>query len=256
MSKLLTTNDPYDHNIYSIKQYGHDMVRITYIKSCRQAGWEELELKPKKKRGSNPAKLDNNLARAKSTVREYALCNPWDWWVTLTIDSQKYDRFNLDDFYKKFSQYINNYNKRHEEPIKYVLVPEQHEDGAWHLHGFIKGIPQHEIYTNQYGYLSWSGYDKRFGFISMSPIKNLDKASSYVLKYMTKDADKNVTEQERHLYYASKGLLKAETLYKGKAFFKSDWDWEHEQGYCKIKTIRLHRDNLYDYIDIPDFAEE
>lgn len=248
MSKFYT-DSPYRHDVFTVKQYGEHNVKISYIKSLREAGWED-EREHKAKASVNDKKLSNNLARAKAKVKEYALCNSWDWWVTLTVDPVKYDRYNLDEFYKKFSQYIRNYNKRHEEPIQYVLVPEMHEDDAWHLHGFIKGIPQSEIYTNQYGYLSWSGYDKRFGFMSMSAVKDLDKASSYILKYMTKCVDKNVGELNKHLYYCSKGLMTAEEIYKGAAEFKGEYDWEHPDGYCKTKTIDLRHESIWDYLEV------
>jgi hypothetical protein len=246
-----TTDNPYRHDVYTIKQYGEHTVKIAYCSTMRESGWED-DRKHKAKCSVNDDKLPNNLARAKNTVREYALCNPWDWWCTFTIDKEKQDRYDLDLIMHSFGEWIHNYNRRcpDEHKVKYVVVPEKHKDGAWHFHGFIRGIRPSDLYVNEHGYMCWKQYEKKFGYISMSKIQDLDKASSYVLKYMTKDTEKNVTELNRHLYYSSKGLEKATELYRGKAEFVGDWDWEHPDGYCKIKNLDVRKDNLHDYIEV------
>lgn len=250
------TNDPYDRDLYTVKQYGDHTVKITYCKTMRKAGWESPGFdgtEPKAKKGTvNGEKLSNNLSRAKSTVREYALCNPWDYWCTLTISPEKHDRYDLNGIMTVFGKWVQNYNARCEQKDKvvYLLVPEKHQDGAWHLHGFIKGIKEKDLYVNKYGHLTWKQYEKKFGFISMDRLKDQDKASSYVTKYMTKDTDKSVTELNKRSFYASKGLQKAVELYKGKGEFLSSWDWEHPDGYCKIKTLDVRKDNIHDYIEV------
>lgn len=252
--KSFTTKDPYQRDIFTVKQYGEHTVKIAYVQSMREAGWEDLrDYKPK---GTvNEDKLTNNLSRAKATVREYALCNEWDWWCTFTINAEKCERYNLEEFYKKFSEFIHGYNKRKmdEDKVKYLLVPEQHKDGAWHMHGFIKGIAEKDLYINNKGYMTWKQYENKFGFISMDKIKNLDRSSSYILKYMTKEDDKNVTEINKHLYYCSKGLNKSTELYRGSAQYYGEWDWVHPDGYCKIKTLDVRKDNIHDYIEVLNY---
>lgn len=248
----LYTDTPYKHDVYTVKQLGEHTVKIAYCNTMREAGWEDERVQVKK--GSvNDEKLSNNLSRAKNVVKEYALCNPWDWWCTFTIDPQKYDRYNLDGYIKDFAKFLNNYNgyKCPEEyKVKYLLVPEQHKDGAWHMHGFIKGIKPDDLYINQNGYYSWRKYEKKFGFISMDRVKDMDKCSSYILKYMTKDKEKNVTEINKHMYYASHGLEKAVELYRGSAEYYGTWDWEHPDGYVKIKTLDVRKDSISDYMEI------
>ena len=247
-----TTDNPYRHDVYTVKQYGEHTVKIAYCSTMREAGWEDDRVH-KVKCSVNDDKLSNNLARAKSTVQEYALCNSWDWWCTFTIDKEKHDRYDLDAIMRAFGEWIHNYNrKRPEYKVKYVVVPEKHKDGAWHFHGFIKGIRHADLYVNENGYMSWKQYEKKFGYISMSQIEDLDKASSYILKYMTKDSERNVTELNKHLYYASKGLERATELYRGSAEYVGDWDWEHPDGYCKIKTLDVRKDNLHDYIEVTE----
>ena len=67
---------------------------------------------------------------------------------------------------------------------------------------------------------------------------------------MTKDSDKNVTDLNRHMYYCSKGLNGAKELYRGSAYFKGSWDWEHSDGYCKIKNLDLRKDEISEFLEI------
>lgn len=260
--KKFTTDNPYLKDQFIVKQYGESKVKIMYCNTLREAGWEDLREKKAYKRGEeNDEKLSQSLTRSRTCVREYVLCNPWDWWCTFTINPENYDRYDLDVFYKDFAKFINNYNSKtcdcEEHKVKYLLVPEQHEDGAWHMHGFIKGIRPEDLYINQYGYQTWKQYEKKFGFISMSEIKNIEKAASYAIKYMTKNADKNVQELNKHMYYCSKGLHKAVELFRGRADYLSDkWDWEHPEGFCKIKTLDVNKDDIHDYIKVHNEISE
>ena len=241
----------YDYNITTVKQYGDYKLKVTLMSACRSAGLEPMIDKPKVKKNTvNDEKLSNNLCRAKSKVNELALCNSWDHFVTFTIDKTKYDRYNLKAYYRDFSEFIHNVNKRRpkENKIKYLLIPEMHEDGAWHMHGLFSGLRDEELYINQNGYFSWSKYDKKFGFMSLDHIKDKDKVSSYVVKYITKDVDKNVKELGGHLYYHSKGLETAVTLYRGNADLLCPWDYEHPEGFCKIKNFDIRNDNYTDYL--------
>lgn len=246
----LNTKNPYLHDVYTVKQLGEHIVKIAYCSSVREKGWED-DRKHSEKGTVNTEKLANNLSRAKQIVKELSLCNSWDWWCTFTLDPKKYNRYDLNVWQKDFSKFLNNYNRCLEEyRIKYLLVPEQHKDGAWHMHGFIKGIKPQDLYINKNGYLTWKQYEKKFGYISMDKVKDQDKASSYILKYMTKDIDKNVTGLHRHMYYCSKGLKRATELYKGKAKYFGTWDWEHPDGYVKIKSLDVRKDNINDYMEL------
>ena len=246
----LTTDTPYKRDVFTIKQYGKHIQKITYCAFLRESGWEDTrEHTPKGTK--NDEKLANNLSRAKARVKELALCNPWDYWCTFTLDEKIKNRFDVDNFHKDFSEFLHNYNRRCEEKdkVRYLLIPEQHKDNAWHMHGFIKGIREKDLFINDNGYLSWRQYNKKFGFITFSKMRSQEKCSSYALKYMTKNPDKNITELGAHLYYASKGLKTAVELYRGNGLFKGQWDYEHPDGYCKIKTIDTRVNNVEEFLD-------
>lgn len=73
----------------------------------------DTKLSNKSKGNTNNFKLQNNLSRAKSKIYEYACCNSWDYFITVTINKDKYDRYNLDEYRKSFVMWLNNnYNKK------------------------------------------------------------------------------------------------------------------------------------------------
>ena len=240
----------YDKDVFIVKQQGHEL-KVIYLKSCRRAGLEDMH-RYSSKNSINDIKIENNISRARSRIKEYALQNPWDSFVTLTLNKEKYDRFDLNKFHKDLSKFINNYNRflSEDEKVKYLLIPEMHKDGAWHMHGLLKGIRKQDIIINSNGYQSWIQYQKKFGYISFSPINDISSCSNYILKYISKGFGKDIQSLGSHLYYSSKGLTKADIKYRG--FYLRllcAWDYESEDGFCKIKTIDLRYQNPADYLE-------
>lgn len=180
------------------------------------------------------------------------MCNEWDYFVTLTISPDKHNRYDLELYKKQLSEFLHNYNRRCSvsDKVSYLLVPEKHKDGAWHMHGFIKGIKQKDLIQNDNGYLTWKQYDKKFGYMSLDFVKDREKVSSYILKYITKETEKNVTELNAHLYYCSKGLKRACEVFRGKAETSDSWDWVHPDGFCKIKNIDTRYEDINDFVKI------
>lgn len=250
----MRNRDLYNYDVTTVKQYGEHIMKVTYMTASRASGIEDD--RPKNRKGTvNDEKLSCNIARARSKVKELVLCNPWDYWCTFTIDKAKYDRYNLKGYVKALGKFLNNYNRYcgAEEKVNYLLIPEMHKDGAWHMHGFIKGIRSQDIYKNRHGYLSWKQYEERFGFISMKLISGenaIEKLSSYMLKYMTKDISNTIKELGAHSYYCSKGLQTAQTVFKGRARLHCGWDWEHPDGFCKVKTFDDRRDDIEEFFEV------
>lgn len=218
------------------------------------------DVKDKDKK-SNDIKLLNNLTRAKTQILELALCNEWEYFITLTINRDKHNRYDLDAYHKKLGQFIRDYNKKYGLNIKYLLVPEKHKDGAWHEHGFIMGLPKEhlEAFTLSQklpNYLrkklkegeeiyNWVPYMKKFGFCDLEPIKNHQGASYYVLKYITKDLQRSVSKLGGHLFRASKGLKKAVVVAKGE--YNGHLVFDFENDFCKCNTLAYSKE-LMDYI--------
>lgn len=224
------------HDFVTIRKFG-DRYKLTYFKTPVRG---EGEARPDGRRirredEDQPEKMDNSLSRTKAAVYELAACNPWEHFVTLTLSPEKYDRYNLSKFRADLAQFLRNYNRIHGCGIKYLLIPEQHQDGAWHMHGLVMGIPNNALSVNKNGYRDFPAYASRFGFCSIDDIRDKDKVSSYITKYISKDLSDRREELHAHLYYASKGLNRSEKIYVGsmKNADKVVWDFENE--YVKVK---------------------
>lgn len=234
----------------------------------RQKGFEIDNIKyTKRGTAGNNIKLEESLSRAKNTVFELAICNPWTLFCTFTLDKSKYDRRNLKKFDKDFSQFIRDYRKKYDLKVKCLLVPEQHQDGCWHMHGFILGLPiEHlrEFKENDFlpckiinrlkqgkRIFTWEAYAKKFGFSSIEIIENQDAASRYITKYITKNTHNLVSEINAHMYYASQGLKRAKVIRKGQIQREIE-NPNYKNDYATIKIFD-NMDEPMSYFDNTEF---
>lgn len=254
-------------NLATLKQYREDYYRITLHKQIRRAGYEAIDGEPSKGRkntAGNEDKLKASLSRTKSTIFELALCNPWEWFVTLTLNPEYYDRKDLNTYKKKLSVWLKNYNRIHNTTIRYLLIPELHGDKAsWHMHGLIMGLPEEHLKEfkaeekipiqilielkkgNQI--YNWEAYQKTFGYITISKIRNAESVSKYITKYITKELAETRIGLNDHLYYCSQGLKRAEKLYQGPLTRTLDEDYSNE--YVKIKMVRTFDEAIHYFTD-------
>ena len=135
----------YNKDVAIIKRYGKKY-RLQLHRSLRNSGLE-VEEKRKREKGEyvNTEKLEENIIRARSKIFELAICNDWEFFVTLTLDKGKYNRFDLKRYRVDLAQFIRDYKKKYKIDIKYLLIPEMHKDGAWHMHGLIMGLPKEHL---------------------------------------------------------------------------------------------------------------
>ena len=217
-----------------IKKYG-DKYKIIL---CKNDVWGERHQKcEKEKEEKEENKLDNNISRARGKVYEYAKCNEWDYFATLTLDRLKMDRYDLKSYIKSLGQFLRDERKRTGSEIKYLLIPEQHKDGAWHMHGYFRGIPQSDVQLNANGYYEWTRYTKRFGFCSLDKIKDKDRCDNYITKYISKDMGGQAIEKNKKLYYVSQGLNTAETLHES-YIAENLYAPDYENDYVQIKWCK------------------
>lgn len=209
-----------DYNLY---MYRSDFYKVVRFKST-------LPRMPSLNRSSddgfkNIDKLPQAISRARRVCLELALCNEWKWFATFTIAKNNYDRKNLDGYYERFSEWLKYMKKKHHIKIPYLLVPEQHGDGSWHLHGFFtpdidfflkpfkelweagEDIPYKLVQNNYY---NWPEYQKKFGFCSFGEIQNHDATAFYATKYISKSFLGDARRVGLKLYYCSQGLNRAE----------------------------------------------
>lgn len=239
----------YVPDLATLKVYGNKY-KVTLHKYLRQKGYEfDSDYKSQQK---NDEKLDCNISRARSKIFEYAACNEWQYFVNLTLDKKKYDRHNLKEYISSLTQWLRNYKRKHNTEIQYLFIPEQHQDGAWHIHGLINGIPDKELKPFiegkhpqkliDKGYLNWDAYSQKFGYVSVGKIQNHEAVSKYLTKYISKDMSSNNRELGAHLYYCSNGLNLAAEIKRGGISANMTPDYEND--YVKVQWFSCLEDAL------------
>lgn len=112
----------------------------------REAGWEaagweeEQRAKPAAREAgkkSEGADMERSMRRARAKLRRLALANQFEYFVTLTLDPARIDRYDPAAVTKALGRWADNMVRRH--GLRYILVPELHKDGAIHFHGFMAG---------------------------------------------------------------------------------------------------------------------
>ena len=196
------------------------------------------------------SRFDSSIARARSRIRELALCNDWEYFVTLTLSPDKCDRFDLCAFVKRFGVWVGHYNNKYSCKLSYLMIPEKHPtSGAWHAHALFSGVSPASLVTNEHGYCDMPYYRNSFGFISLDKIRNKERCSSYISKYVSKEMVETSYElgKYKHLYYSSRGLARREVVGQGTIEnWKSDWynefvgiSYVDENTACEVLT-KLH----------------
>lgn len=220
-------------------------------KTFAPPGWEAAEdFSHAGRRGPEPAKREKgkksegddmlrSMRRARANLRRLALANSFDYFVTLTLDKEKINRYDGKAVVKALNQWADNMVRRH--GLRYILVPELHqlEEGhterALHFHGFFSGEglevvdsgtikvpghkkprrPQSEAERAQWlaegGHIVYNLPQWKYGFTTALELYGeYSSAVSYVCKYVGKQ------QGERPLgrwYYSGGVLAKPEKTY-------------------------------------------
>jgi len=152
--------------------------------------------------------------RAKRKVIEYALNNDFNWFVTITFDKNKIDRYNVKLLEKKVLQWLDNTRINYDSKAKYILVPEYHKDKAIHYHALIKMQNNKLKYLYNHRHWKKAVYKdtllfKKFGRNEWVNIDSYtEPIGMYLAKYITKLPDK----MNNRYYFASKSLKQSEKI--------------------------------------------
>lgn len=245
------------HDLWNVYDYG-DIIKIVYIKSAPKPQ-KPKENRPKFKpipRSENE-RFSNSISRSKARIFELAMCNEFTFFCTFTQDQKMRNRFDLVEFRKDFAQLVRNLNRNRSEnnKIKYLLIPEQHKDGAWHMHGLLMGLEASDLrefslseklpsrlrkqIASGVKIYDWTRYRKAFGYFTCTEIENKTACSKYITKYISKDLQKTVRDRGEHLFFASQGLKGREAIIKN-SFEKCPIEqWDFENDYIKVKEIKV-----------------
>lgn len=186
-------------------------------------GWESSEdFSHAGRRGPDPAKREKgkksagddmlrSMRRARANLRRLALANGFEYFVTLTLDPEKIDRFDGAAVTRALDQWCDNMVRRH--GLRYILVPELHKDGAFHFHGFMAGDGLAAVDSG----VQWDGrpvYNLpqwKLGFTTAQRLYGTYSAAvGYCCKYIGKQAGARPLGR---WYYSGGALAKPEKLY-------------------------------------------
>lgn len=178
--------------------------------------------------------IRTSISRSVRMVRELAACNPWKFFVTITLAPSNWkNRYTPDGLQDVIKSMVRRWRRKRKNgsaycpDFKYLLIPEMHKDGAIHMHGFVSSMPPAECIPYTMADVNSSKnlpkkicdkvrageqifhsptWEKLFGFNTFEPISDLDKASSYVVKYVSKEIGSTPFKSR---YWCSRKLSRA-----------------------------------------------
>ena len=233
--KSRTEQPGYYAKIYMYPGGIRDIVAST-SPDFREKGWEAAEdysrpkearrLRDKTSAGASED-LERSRRRARGRVRRLALANDFRWFVTLTLDPAKIDRYDPQEVVRKLSQWCSNQVKR--RGMKYILVPERHKDGALHFHGFFNDCLEavDSGHKDKQGHAIYNLPGWTLGFTAAVEVYgDYAGAVAYVCKYIGKQGDKPAGRwyysggalAEPEVIYADLGVDEVEETFGGRAF--------------------------------------
>lgn len=158
--------------------------------------------------------LYSSLNRTRSALYMYARQCKWEYFITLTYSPDMIEnRYDFSLCMKKCSRWIRNCQNRKANDLLYLLVPEQHKDGAWHIHGLLcntTGLTFTDSGKRFDGKIVYNLDDWKLGFSTATKVTDTYKVSSYITKYITKDLCVVTTGKQR--YFVSKTIPKPKTF--------------------------------------------
>lgn len=165
--------------------------------------------------------IRKSINRAKEKIFGYIMSNEWEYWATQTFAPDKLNRFDLDEIIKKYNRRLWNLKNRNYYNLKWLIVPEMHKNGAWHLHMLMSGIPKNKIVYSGYDYYNKEKNFSRkvynwvdtidYGFNDYVDISNIEaiekfRIALYITKYITKELI--IDRFNKKNYWVSKDLKK------------------------------------------------
>lgn len=206
-------------------------------------------------------KLRNNLSRTRRTVFDLAICNHWDYFGTITLNSINFPRDNLPLAYKSLCKYFNNYKSRVSPNFKYLCVPEMHKDKRnWHFHLLCSGININSLthfsslpkipkkikkqLHDGIDVYTFDAIDKRFGYNTFIPTYGTQESiAKYMTKYITKSFDCFSAMLNTRIVRASVNLDRPKTETLNSLFIPPSIPHDYINEFVTVYTMSLESYN-------------
>lgn len=192
----------------------------------REPGWEcegtDTRAMPAARAAGKKSEGDDmlrSMRRARSKLRRLAMANEFEFFVTLTLDKTRIDRYDPKIITKALNRWLDNMVRRN--GLRYVLVPEFHtlkegeEVPAIHFHGFFAGenLPVVDSgYKDTCGETVYNLPQWPYGFSTAIRLRGeYPRAVAYVCKYIGKQQGQRPMGR---WYYSGGGLKDPPKEYK------------------------------------------
>lgn len=199
------------------------------------------------------------LRKSQKRLTDLCLANKFDLFFTLTFNPKIVDSFDYDSVKKALMRFLESMRKKYGK-FDYIFVMELHESGRAHCHGLtykldLSFTPKlnnkgEAIIANGHEVFDCTEWSSKYGYGEYSKIENLESASRYISKYITKDMFQLAPGKNRYL--CSQGLNRPVTEYSEvdlttfsdstpPVMVVQDWDDQKRQAYDKIKIyVKKH----------------
>lgn len=216
-----------------------------------------------------------SLSRTRSRIRHICRSFSPTYFFTFTFSSDFVDRYDYD----LVSKYMSLFLRRLPDDVQYIIVPEKHQDGAFHFHGlFSDNFPCDFVgkYRVKQKNGSWSVPKDTFhacnfpwGFTAGYYIKSHTAVSFYISKYITKDIISLSKGKKRYWYSKSNINLNNkfnfaisiplfQDLYELLQFhfFENGKVFRCENNYCKFKEFQIPHQFFKDILDFCSYYDD
>lgn len=244
-----------------IKAYpdGTQLVMVSDSPIFREPGWELSNKWDSDPRGPNDQRdgkaedVERARRRARAAVADIGRANSFRYFVTLTLDAEKVNRYDPAITRKELRRWLSHQVQR--RGLLYVLVPERHRDGAVHFHGLMseavevvdsgtikrpddrkprrpRSAAERRRWLDDGGQVCYNIPSWPYGFTTALELAgDYRRAVAYVCKYIGKDSEKI----GGRWYYSGGQLKRPEVSY-------TDLDYEtmrQEAGGHEYRIERL-----------------
>lgn len=206
----------YGYNI-KIKHFKNGLKKVTMFNTSIRLQNKPTSIIKSKEWYSTERSLYKNINATKQKIFDIANNNSWDYFLTLTFNPEKVDRYNYQECKKKAVKWLKNAKYNYSKDLQYILVVDLHEDGAFHFHGLLKNIGNLKLKdSTKKDKKGRTIYHCNFssGFNSLTKISDTKRASSYLTNYMTKNSFKNKQLFNQKKFFYSQGLDKPVLILK------------------------------------------
>lgn len=201
----------------------------------------------------NPDNVRRCAQRARDSLYDICRCNTFDYFVTLTFDKEKIDRYNDNAVRSAFTRW-SYYSRRFLPNMYYVSVPERHKKGQLHFHLLVGGVSSEELglihaVNKKTGMLMYTTKGKhrgnpiynvtgwQYGWSTATKIIEQNATKHYICKYITKQSY-DLFFYNKKRYYVSRNIHRPDII---REIFTDSTVWCIDFDKYDIEYFSLHK---------------